>query len=694
MSDPKQKLQPPLAPRHPHTHVTHGDSREDPYFWLNDRNSSAVIDYLEAENEYAKVSLKHTETLREMLVDEMYSRIVKEDTSVPVKLDHYEYFYKDRQQDDYRSHWRRRIDDPATEELIIDENALAAGQKFFRLGSLEVSPDHELLAYATDCKGDEIYTIEVLKLKNRKMLPDRLTNASGDAVWNRSGSLIYYTTFNEVHRPFRVYRHRLGDSQDDDELVFEEPDNEFYVSISESDSKRYIQIEVNSAITSEVYLLDADDDQAQPKLIFKRRANIEYEVEDRGDDLYVLTNDDAVNFRLVKTALAHPDRNRWVDVIPHREQVTLTGFQIFSDFLVVEERRDGLPTVRVLADDASQGYTVTNPDKIQELRQHANWEFDSRTCRLSGNALDMPYSVYELDLSTGATRHLKTQPVGGDFDPSDYATEKHLALSHDGTEIPIYLVYRKDAVSERPAPLLLNGYGSYGINSSLFFSAKRLSLLDRGIIVAITQIRGGSEMGRKWYLDGKLKNKKNTFRDFNACASYLIDAGITSPDQLAIVGGSAGGLVVGNFINSDSHRCKAAIAMVPFVDLVTTILDDSLPLSEVERDEWGNPNDAEMYDYMKSYSPYDNTREKDYPALMITAGLNDPRVGFWEPAKWAARIRRCKTDSNPLLLITEMDSGHSGASGRRDSLRETAREYAFIIDQLRADDETHQRQDS
>lgn len=675
----------PAAPRIPHTHIAHDDRRSDPYDWIKDRKNPAVMEYLSAENDFAKAALSHTEDLQEQLVEEMYSRIIKTDISVPVKLDQYEYFTKTHQQDDYSSHWRRMLGEPDSEELIIDENIMAKGLKYFDLEWV-VSPDHEILAFATDVKGDEIYTLEALRLFGRELLPIKIAGCSGDFVWSENNHCIYYTTLNIVHRPYRVYRHRLGDNPENDELVFEEPDDAFYISLNVSCSKKYIQIALNSQISSEVYLLDAHDDRAEPRLIFERTPDIRYQVEDRGEDLYVLTNEDAVNFRLTKTRLDKPDRATWTDVIAHRDQVTLTGFDVFENHLVVEERLDGLPSVRVLADDSMEGYTVRKPDKIQELRLGENWEFSTETCRLGGNALDMPYSVYDLDLSTGETIHLKTQPVGGRFEPSDYATEKHLARSHDGTEVPVYLVYNRHRVKRQPAPLLLYGYGSYGLNSSLFFSSKRLSLLDRGIIVAITQIRGGSEMGRGWYLDGKLDKKKNTFEDFNACAASLIDKGITSADKLTIAGGSAGGLVVGNFLNSNNHRCKAALAFVPFVDIVTTILDDSLPLSVVERDEWGDPNDEMMYHYMKSYSPYDNTRPKDYPALYISAGLNDPRVGYWEPAKWAAKIRHCKTDENPLLLITEMESGHSGASAKRESLRETAREFAFIIDQLLTSD--------
>lgn len=678
----KHLPQPPIAPQKEHRHITHGDVREDPYCWLRYRENSDVHDYLKAENEYADTWFSRLELLREELVKEMYNRIVGTDSSVPVKFGQYEYFSKDRQQDDYRSHWRRRIDQPETEELLLDENVLADGHKYFDLKSLHISPNHNLIGFATDLIGDEVYKIEILDLSSQTLLPDQIDNASGNFVWSQDSACIYYTTLNAMHRPYRVYRHCLGSERAENELIFEEPDEAFYVSLSASDSWKFIQIEANNKITSEVYLLDAFDNNATPNLILARKADVRYEVQDYEDSLYILTNDNAVNFRLVKTAVKNPDRVYWVDVVPAHDEVTLTGFTVFKNFIALEERREGLPTVRLLTHEPGRSYLVRKPEKIQELRLGANWEFDTNVCRLGGNALDMPYSSYDLDMTTGETTHLKTQPVGGQFDPSDYGTEKHLAQSQDGTAIPVYLVYNRNAITQRPAPLLLYGYGSYGLNSSLYFSSRRLALLDRGIIFAIAQIRGGSEMGRNWYLNGKLDKKKNTFYDFHACADYLLSNKITSAGQMAIMGASAGGLVVGHFLNSDREQCRAVLALVPFVDIVTTILDDSLPLSVVERDEWGDPTDTDAYAYMKSYSPYDNVRSGNYPALYITAGLNDSRVGYWEPAKWAARIRARKTDSNPLLLLTEMDSGHSGASGRLDSLRDTAREYAFIIDQL------------
>ena len=678
----KSNLIPPKASRIAHQHVLHNDVRSDPYYWLRDRDNPDVTAYLEAENEYAKAVLAHTKPLQEQLIKEMYSRIVKEDTSAPVRYGPYEYYTRTCQHDDYPEHWRRHVDNHDITELVVDENDLASGCKYFHLGEYLPSPDHNWVGYATDTSGREIYTIEVKHIADRRVLPTKLTNCSGNFVWSQDSRYIFYTTLNEAHRPYRLYRHRLTDDSANDVLIYEESDEAFYMEIGKSDSKKFIQVTLASEITSEVWLLEADGNDINPKRIFERKNDVLYQVQDHENDLYVLTNLDAVNFRLMKTTVANPDISDWQTVIAHCEDATLTALRIFTDFIAVGCRSDGLPKVRVLGHTDNCNYVVENPPEIQELRLSKQWEFDTSVCRVSGTALNMPYSVYDLNMTNGELSHIKTNPVGGQFDPQDYSTERHFATSSDGTQVPVYLVYHKNTDRTKPAPLLLYGYGAYGISQSLHFSSKRLSLLDRGIVVALTQIRGGSELGRKWYLDGKLKNKKNTFEDFNACADFLIENGVTSSDQLAIEGGSAGGLVVGNFINSSNHQCKAALAIVPFVDSLTTILDETLPLSIVERDEWGNPESLEIYRYMKSYAPYDNTRPGEYPALYVTAGFNDPRVGYWEPAKWVAKIRHCKTNDNIVALVTQMQAGHGGASGRKETIKTIAREFAFVIDNI------------
>ena len=674
-------MKPPKPKQVPHSLTVHNDTREDPYYWLQDRNNTAVIEYLEEENNYADSAMAHTEELRETIFEELRSRVVASDMSVPVKDGQYEYYYRDRKSDSYLRHYRRIVDKPDTEQLLLDENVLANERSFFDLGGYEVSPNDDLIAYATDTTGGERYTIEFLSLHDNALLPDTLTNTSDDLVWSSSGSFIYYTRLNESNRPYRLYRHQLGDNPDNDQLLFEEADEAYYLSISQTDSRRFLCLDLSTNSTAEVHLVDLTDDQSNPKVVFPRQAQIEYAVQDRDDDLYVLTNDDAVNFRLMRTCLRAPDNSSWESVIDHCDDITLTGFTVFRDFIAVSERFAGLPGIRIINAHGKQ-YRVEKPPEIQELRIADNWEFDSQTCRVGANSLILPYSQYDCDMANGKLTHLKTKPVGGGYDRANYVIEHCEAQSHDGTSVPIYLVSKANAAGAKHRPLLLYAYGSYGISVPLVFSSARLSLLDRGITCAFTHIRGGGEFGRKWYLDGKLMNKKNTFADFNAAGDYLIEQEITSADKLAIAGASAGGLVVGNYINSKPGRCRAALAYVPFVDVVTTMLDESLPLTVHEWDEWGNPNDRQYYDYIKSYSPYDNVPEADHPALYISAGLNDSRVGYWEPAKWAARVRQRKTDNHLLILRTEMGSGHGGKSGRYDRFRETAIEYAFVINQL------------
>jgi len=676
-----KNLKPPVAARIPHSLTVHGDTRDDPYYWLRERDNPAVIDYLNAENEYADHAMKHTEDLREAIFEELQSRVVESDMSAPVKDGQYEYYYRDRKSDSYLRHYRRKPAAAETEELLLNENLLAKDHSFFRLACYEVSPNDDLIAYATDTVGDERYTVEFAKLSDEGRLPDMLTNASGEVVWSKSGLRIYYTKLNDAHRPFQLYRHRLGDNPENDQLLYEESDEAFYMHISETDSGRFLCMGLAANSTDEVHLLDLADDQSTPQIVFPRAAQIEYCVQDRGERLYVLTNDKAVNFRLMRTDVSAPDNTDWEAVIDHSDEVTLTGFVVFRDFIAVSERYQGLPGVRIIQADGSQ-YHIEKPPEIQELRIGENREFNAQSCRLDANSLVLPHSQYDCELSSGKLTHIKTKPVGGEFRAENYAVEYHQAQSHDGVSIPVYLVSSIKSASSKHRPLLLYAYGSYGISLGLYFSSARLSLLDRGITCAFAHIRGGGEFGRNWYLDGKMLNKKNTFEDFNAAADYLIDQEITDAESLAIAGGSAGGLVVGNYVNSRPGGCRAALAYVPFVDIVTTMLDESLPLTVHEWDEWGNPNELQYYEYIKSYCPYDNVPEAAHPALYISAGLNDPRVGYWEPAKWAARVRHRKTDDHLLVLRTEMDSGHGGKSGRYDRLRETAIEYAFVIDQL------------
>lgn len=674
--------EPPVARKVDHVHCKHGDDRYDPYHWLCDRNNPEVIDYLEQENSYVEQKMEHAQQLQEALYEEMRGRIVQTEFSAPVPYKSYEYFYRENEGENYKVHFRRKRTPGSSDKLLLDENVLAQDHSYFSLFEFIVSPGENLLGYSYDTTGKEQYTIRLLNLDTGQLLPDAIEDVSGVILWSGDSQAIFYTRLNHAHRPWQLYRHRLGDDTDADELIFQEEDEAFYLWANKTDSERFITVGLTSNNTTEIHLLDAHEQNCVPRLVFPRQYDVKYKVEDRNDDLYVLTNENARNYRLMKTRLNKPDRSTWTTVIEHSKERTLTGMQMYKNFIAVGERADGLARVRVLPGNATDSYLVPNPDKIQELRIGANEEFDTNICRLNGNALDMPRSQYDFDMNKRSSVLVKMKEVRGGYKPSDYATEQHFAISEDGEKVPLYLVYNRRVNRQVPAPLLLNGYGSYGHAYPLYFSASRLSLLDRGVIWALAHIRGGSEKGREWYYDGKLKNKKNTFRDFTACAQHLLDEKITTPTQLAISGGSAGGLVVGNFLNHTPQWCAAALAHVPFVDIVTTILDDSLPLSVIERDEWGDPNDKSFYDYMKSYSPYDNVRAGHFPALFVTAGLNDPRVGFWEPAKWVAKIRACKTDENPLLLKTDMHSGHAGKSGRHEVLRETALEFAFLLDQI------------
>ena len=463
---------PPSAAKISHTLVTHEDSREDPYYWLGNREIPDVIEYLEAENRYAKKVMLHTQGLQDEIVKELTSRVVESDTSAPVKDDGYEYYYRDRKENSYLTHCRRKIGDLGTEEILIDENELAKGCSYFRLNALSVSPNHEIVGYATDTTGDERCTIQFLRLADRQLFSETIENTSGNHVWSNHGTHVYYTTLDHTNRPFRLFRHRLGDSSDNDQLLFEESDEAFYLHVSNSDSRRFISLQASSAVTTEVHFLDAEDDQCDPQLIFQRTANVEYSVEDRDKDLYVLTNEDALNFRFMKTSLSAPNKSNWETAIPHSEHITLTGFRMFRSFIAVSERFEGLPSVRILK-ECKDCFRVEKPAEIQELHIGENREFDTSVCRLNGSSLVLPYSQYDCDMKTGKLTHIKTRPVGGGYQPADYAVERHLAISHDGTKVPLYLVSKKNMANTKPAHVLLYAYGFVWIELSTIFFVRQ-----------------------------------------------------------------------------------------------------------------------------------------------------------------------------------------------------------------------------
>ncbi|BAT54108.1 protease II [Nostoc sp. NIES-3756] len=676
------QVTPPIAEQKPHILELHGDRRIDNYFWMRDIDNPKVGEYLEAENAYTSAMMQHTEELQSKLYDEMLSRIKETDLSVPYHKDNYYYYSRTEAGKAYRIYCRKKENLDAPEEILLDENELAAGHDFFELGTFAISPNHQILAYSYDTSGSEQYTLLFLDLNTYQLYPEQIAETSYSFCWFNDNKTCLYTKIDEANRPYQLYKHTLGTPPEKDELIYHEPDNAYALAVGKTRSQAYILMTLQSSITTEFHYLDANNPDDKFQIIYPRESGIEYDVDHHSDYFYIVTNEEATNFKLVRTPIAAPSRENWQTVIPHREDVLLSGVSLFDNYLVIYERKDGLKTARVRNLSTGSENSIIFPEPTYQFSEGSNPEFNTNILRYNYNSLITPPSVFDYDMDTHEQELKKQTEVLGNYDKNQYQSEWLLAKAEDGTQIPISIVYKKGIAKDGKNPLMLTGYGAYGVSYPASFSSSRLSLLDRGVVCAIAHIRGGEEMGRKWYEDGKFLQKKNTFTDFIACAEYLIKEGWTASDRLAITGGSAGGLLMGAVINLRPELFKIVVADVPFVDVVTTILDTSLPLSAMEWEEWGNPNDQVYYEYMKSYSPYDNVEAKDYPHLLITAGLNDSRVKYWEPAKWTAKLRQLKTDNNVLLLKTNMDAGHSGASGRYESLRELAFEYAFILDRL------------
>jgi len=672
---------PPIAAQQSQVLSLHGDDRVDPYFWLRHRDDPNTIAYLNAENDYTEAMMAHTEALQTTLYDEILARIQETDLSVPYRKGDYYYYARTETGKAYPIYCRKAGALDAPEELLLDQNTLAEGYDFFDLGLLAVSPNHQILAYAVDTSGTERYTLLFLNLTTGQLYPETILETGYGFAWGNDNQTVFYTLVDEANRPFKLLRHQLGSAVSDDELVYHEADDSYYLSVGKTRSDAYILLELQSKITSEIHYLDANQPEGKFQVIQPRSSGVEYQVEHHSDSFYIVTNDEALNFKLMQTPVTAPTKDHWRLVIPHRDAVLLEGVSAFAKHLVIYEREAGLPTVRVRQFANGEEHYIDFPDPTYDVDEGSNPEFDTDTLRFNYASLVTPRSVFDYNLETQVRELKKETPVLGGYDRTQYTSERLMATATDGSQVPISIVYKKGMAKDGKNPLLLTGYGSYGFSYPATFSSTRLSLLERGVVVAIAHIRGGSEMGRQWYEDGKFLNKKNTFTDFIACGEHLIAQGWTAAEHLAILGGSAGGLLMGVVMNLRPDLCKAVVAHVPFVDVVTTILDDHLPLSVIEREEWGDPNDLTFYDYMKSYSPYDNVEAKAYPNVLITAGLNDSRVAYWEPAKWTAKLRSLKTDDNRLLLKTNMGAGHGGASGRYDSLRETAFEYAFLFDQ-------------
>jgi oligopeptidase B len=673
-------LTPPQATQVPHTHEIHGHKREDPYFWLRNRESEAVIQYLEAENEYTEAALAGTQDLQEQLFTEMKNRIQPDDSSVPYFLHGYWYYTRLEAEKEYPIFCRKAGDLKAKEQIILDVNQLAEGQDFCQVGSLAVSINQHLLAYSVDYVGRRIYSIRVRDLRTGEDLPDRIDHVTANLAWANDNTTLFYVRQDaETLRPYQVLRHSLGTKAEHDILVYQEDDDTFHLGLSKTKSREYLLINSESTLSTEVRFASADR-PGDPFIIVQPRArDHEYHVDHFESHFYILTNYEAKNFRLMRTRIDAPSLDSWEEFIPHRPDTLLEDIDIFRDYLVLDERRDGLNHIRVMRWDGGADYYLEFNDPTYSVSTSFNPEIETRELRYRYTSLTTPTSTYAIDLATREVNLLKQQPVLGDFDAGMYVSERHFATAPDGTQVPISLVYKRDTPIQQGAPLLMYAYGSYGMSMDPYFSSSRLSLLNRGFAFAIAHVRGGSEMGRHWYEDGRLFQKKNTFTDFIACAEYLIGLGYTSPEQLYGMGGSAGGLLIGAVINLRPDLFHGAIADVPFVDVVTTMLDASIPLTTGEYDEWGNPNDPKYYEYILSYSPYDNVEPRDYPHLLVNTALQDSQVQYWEPAKWVARLRERKTDDHLLLLRTDMSAGHGGASGRYSTLRDLARDYAFLL---------------
>lgn len=672
---------PPKAKKIPKILEIHGDERHDPYFWLKERENPEVIQYLEEENAYAEAVMKDTEDFQQLLFDEMKARYKKDDESLPYFFNEYWYIVRFEKGKEHPLFTRKFQTLENEEELLLDVNILAEGQKFFEVGSVAVSPNNKLMSYSSDNMGRRIYAINFKNLETGEILQDVIGNTTGKAVWANDNEHVFYIRKDDSLRAFQVFLHQLGTDSSQDVLIFHEADDTFDVNVFKTKSLEYIFISSSSTISDEQRFIPADNVMADWKIIQPRIDNLEYAVEYYQDEFYIITNaDDATNFKIVKTKVANPGIENWVEVIPHLEEVLLEGFEIFKNYLVLEERREGLLQLKIINTNDDSFHYLPFSDPTYTAYIGLNLEFDTEKLRFGYTSLAQPSSTFEYDMKERTTTLLKQQEVLGEqFSPENYVSERIWATARDGKKVPISLVYHKDTPKSAETPLLLYGYGSYGHTIDASFSNVRLSLLNRGFIYAIAHIRGGEYMGREWYEDGKMLFKKNTFFDFIDAAKYLVKESYTSEKHLYAMGGSAGGLLMGAIINYEPKLFNAIVAQVPFVDVVTTMLDETIPLTTGEFDEWGNPKDKEYYDYIKSYSPYDNIEAKDYPHILITTGLHDSQVQYWEPAKWTARLRELKTDDNLLVFKTDMTSGHGGASGRFESLKEDSLEYAFLM---------------
>ncbi|WP_235295639.1 S9 family peptidase [Portibacter marinus] len=685
-------INPPVAKKIPAKLTKHGDTRIDEYYWMKltdaqkdavekDEQTLDVINYLQAENTYTKAILQHTEEMQEDLFNEIIGRIKQTDMSVPFKFNGYWYITRYEEGKEYPIYSRKRETLEAREEIMLEVNEMAGDSEYYAIGGRSVSPDNKILAYGEDKVSRRIYTIRFKNLDTDEHLDDVIENTTGSAVWANDNKTVFYARKDEALRSYKIFKHVLGTSSEHDEEIYHEKDETFSTFIYKTKSRKFLVIGSYATVSQEYRILEADNPSGEFRIFQERQRDHEYAIAHFEDRWYIKTNYEAKNFRLMVTSEEETTIDKWKEVISHRPEVLLENLDIFKEHLVLSERIEGITRLRVIPwsnhkeehyiefeEEACMAYTSTNP------------EFDTEILRIGYTSMKTPNSTYDYNMKSKDMKLLKQQEVVGEFNSDDYRSERLNAIAKDGMKVPISLVYHKDTEINETAPLLLYAYGSYGHSMDPYFSSVRLSLLDRGFVFAIAHIRGGEEMGRHWYDDGKLLKKKNTFTDFIACGEFLVHERYCHPNKLFAMGGSAGGLLMGAVINMAPQLWRGVVAAVPFVDVVTTMLDDTIPLTTGEYDEWGNPNIKEYYDYIKSYSPYDNVKEQEYPNMLVTTGYHDSQVQYWEPAKWVAKLRDKKTDDHLLLLYTNMGAGHGGASGRFKRFRETAMEYAFFID--------------
>ncbi|MBL8533395.1 MAG: S9 family peptidase [Betaproteobacteria bacterium] len=667
---------PPLAPARPHRLEHHGDVRIDDYWWLREKESEEVLEHLRAENRYTDAMMRPSSPFQRSLYREMVSRIKETDMGVPYREGGWLYYSRTTKGRQYPTYCRKPGSMQAKEQIVLDMNRLATGQAYLGLGVLDVSPDGNLLAFSTDFSGFREYTLKVKDLRSGEVMPLEIARARSVA-WSADSNVLLYVTEDDAKRAYRVWRHALG--TDEHVLLYEESDARFSVGVDLCRSLEFIFVTVHSATTSEVHWLPAGEPRHNLRCIAARRQGHEYYADHHGDSFFIVTNDRGRNFRLVRCPVEDASEPHWKEVTGHREDVMLEGIDIFKRHFVRHERRGGFPRLAVVRMADGNEHDIEFPEPAYSVFGAANAEFDTDVFRFTYESFVTPDSVFDYDMNTRARTLLKQFEVLGGYDPARYRAELTYAKAEDGSEIPVSMVYRKDRSGKGPRPMLLSGYGAYGYPEMVTFSSVRLSLLDRGVVFALAHVRGGGEMGKRWHDEGRMMHKRNTFTDFVACAEHLIARGDTASDRLVIEGGSAGGLLMGAVMNLRPDLFRAVVFQVPFLDVVSTMLDDTLPLTTGEYEEWGNPNEPEAYQYMKSYSPYDNLKPGPYPAVLVETSLNDSQVMYWEPAKYVARLRTLKTDSNPLLLRINMEAGHGGASGRYDYLKEIAFTYSFVL---------------